>query len=392
MRLQTANLASRVLTTVAIFCVSSWATRAQAAIASLNDALKPLGQNLLEIVEKDQKQTAIAVGDFTAPPGFDANAGPGIGEALKSVLEELRPGVVQKRANLFLRGRYDKSKDPKNPELLIVKVTAEVTDSNGNFIADRIAELRDTGLIAGVLGATVSLPPAATHEKRVKELEKYLDKPEYNQSAGDPPGTLIKAKSDSPFSIEILVTSEDQAPKEAKGWREVAPRAPRTEGGEPFVEIKRNEVYAIRVHNGFEYEGTKYEAAVAVSIDGIDAFTFSEIRDAKGKPKYTHYIVPFGQSTIPGWHKTNEHSDSFLVTKYGQGAASQQPERSRGKVGIITFRFALAWTGNSVPDAEKGARDASNETGFGPPVQTELKEVARQVGTVRDVISVRYTR
>ena len=54
------------------------------AIANLHDALKPLAQSIVDIVEKDLKQTAIAVGDFNSPPGFDANAGPGISESLKA--------------------------------------------------------------------------------------------------------------------------------------------------------------------------------------------------------------------------------------------------------------------------------------------------------------------
>lgn len=366
---------------------------ASGAVANLRDALKPLAQNIVDVVEKDQHQHAIAVGDFSPPPRFDANAGPGISESLTALLEELRPGFVKKDAELSVRGRYDRSPDPKAPELLMIKVTAEITNDKGFAIDSKFAEIRDTGVAADLLGATVSLPPAGTREKRNQELQKALKGPEYNQTIGDPPSTIIKTRPGSAFGIEILVTSKENAPSEAKDWDRVPARTPSNKSGQPFVDIQRDEVYAIRIHDDFEFKGTRHEAAAAVTIDGIDVFSFSEIRDPKTKnPKYSHYIVPPGQSIIPGWHKTNEHSDTFLVTEYGMGGASRAPKRSRGKVGTITVRFALAWIGAKIPDAEKGAREASNETGFGPPTRTELNEVARQVGTVRDVISVRYTR
>jgi hypothetical protein len=303
-------------------------------------------------------------------------------------LEELDPGVVQKRAPLSLRGRDDKSPDPRDANLLRVRVTAEIIDANGGRVDEKQTVVRDTGLVAELLGATVALPPAASREKRNEILHQMIDKPNFT-----PAGTEIKSAPDRPFAVEILVTSKDQTPQKVKDWASVPARAVQQEDGQPFVEIKRDEVYAIRIHNNFEYEDTKYEAAVAISIDGIDVFTFSEIRNPKtNQPKYTHYVCPPGQSTIPGWHKTNERSDSFLVAEYGKGAVSKVANASRGKVGVITVRFALAWKGDVVPDAEKGARDAGNEMGFGPPTKTELKEVVRQVGVVRDVINIHYTR
>jgi len=94
---------------------------------------------------------------------------------------------------------------------------------------------------------------------------------------------------------------------------------------------------------------------------------------------------------ITGWHKTNDVSDSFLVTGYGKGAAGLI-HADGSKIGVITVQFAIAWSGDDVPDVEKGARDGGNETGFGPPTRTGTNEATRHVGVVRDEISVRYTR
>jgi hypothetical protein len=302
-------------------------------------------------------------------------------------LNELQPGLVQKKANLSLRGRYDKVADPRDANLILIKVTAEITDGTGNRIDEKFAELRDTSLIAGLLGSTVSLPPAAPREKRNEILQKSLDK-----SSFVPEGSLIRSAPGRPYAVEILVAPIQDAPQDAKGWAKVPAREARAEDGQPFVDIKQDEVYAIRIHNDFKHGDDVYEAAVVVAIDGIDVFNFSQVRDPKSnKPKYTHFVCPQGQSIICGWHKTNEQSDAFLVTEFGKGAASKA-KIARGKIGVITVKFALAWTGAAVPEAEKGARDAGNETGFGPPILTHLKEVERHVGVVRDVISVRYSR
>jgi hypothetical protein len=262
-----------------------------------------------------------------------------------------------------------------------------INNDRGDRIDEKFAELRDTSLIAGMLGSTVSLPAAAPRDKRNKILQESLEKPSFALK-----GTVIRSAANRPFGVEILVSGIRDAPQEAKGWAHVPAREARSEDGQPFVDIKQDEVYAIRIHNNFKNGNEAYEAAVLVAIDGIDVFNYSQLRDPKtGKPKYTHYVCPQGQCTICGWHKTNEQSDSFLVMEFGKGAASRA-KVARGKIGVITVKFALAWSGNDIPGPEKGARDAGNETGFGPPVRTQLTEVERHVGVVRDVISIRYSR
>lgn len=381
------------LGTLASLVLFATCEKANAAVLTRRESLRPLAQEIVDVVEKDQRQTAIAVGDFSGPAEVDhPNGGPGIAEDLKSLLEEIRPGIVQKRANLSLRGRYDKvaeAKEHKNdPEQIMIKITATITDRDAREIDTKFASIRDTGLIADLLGATVSLPPVATKEKRNEMLQRAVDKPTFH-----PEETKIRSSASSPYAIELLVTSKEHAPKDAKGWADIPPRAVQSKDGQAFVDIQSDEVYAIRVHNNFKADGIPYDSAVSVSIDGIDVFTFSEIRNPKTKqPLYKHFIVSPGTAAIPGWHKTNDVADSFLVTEYGKGAASQQPSVSRGKVGVITVRFALAWEGNEVPAAEKGARDGGKETGFGPPLKVGQKELYRHVGVVRDVITVRYTR
>src|SRR5206468_1525332 len=98
-----------------------------------------------------------------------------------------------------------------------------------------------------------------------------------------------------------------------------------------------NDIYEVRVTNN-----STEEAAVTLTIDGIDVFAFSDIKDAKtGKPRFSHYIVaPKTSHTIVGWHKTNAVSLGFLVTEYGKGASSQL--KSTGDVGVLTVTFSSA--------------------------------------------------
>ena len=370
-----------------LLCVASlggWTSSAFAddkPVNHLREVLRPLAKEILDVVVDDQGQSGIIVGDFSGDGR--SNFGPGISEVLKSLLQELKPGLVKEDAPLTLKGEYQRINDDKNPSLIVVRTLVTIRDENGKRIDEKSLDIRDTGLIADILGVTVSLPPLATREKRNEELKQADKKPSFKQE-----GTVIRIASGKPYGVEFLVTSKDKAPKTAAQWENIPARAPHSENGKAFLDIARDEVYALRIYND-----TPHDAAVAISIDGLSVFSFSEIRDVKsGQPKYTRYIVPPGGGIIPGWHKTNEHADSFLVTEYGKAAAAGQPTITRGKTGVVTVKFAIAWSGDDIPDAERGGRDGGNATGFGPPVKVNQTEVERHIGVERDVISVRYTR
>jgi hypothetical protein len=193
-------------------------------------------------------------------------------------------------------------------------------------------------------------------------------------------GTKIIPSAKSPYAIEVLVKRDIKAL--------AMPRQPRFEGDNPFVDTQRGELYAVRVYNN-----SQHEAAVTLHIDGLSVFTFSEVRDPKGAPRYSHYIIPPGKdTTIHGWHKRNEPPDnflSFLVTAYGDGA-SKLVAQPTGKVGLITATFAYAWPKGQEPP--KDDRSAGDETGLGPPISAKFAEPQRTIGAVRDIVSIRYTR
>lgn len=346
---------------------------------SFREALGPLAEEIKQVVIDDQRQTAIQVGEFSGKGQL--NCGPGLCEDLKLALNKSYPGICQPHATLVLKGEYEQVPDPRATDLILLQVAVTIRDTNGRKIAEKSLEVRDTGVIATALGLTVALPSKANREVRNQHLQKALKAPSYHVQ-----NTIIRARQNTPYGVEVLVAPVQAAPRDVAGWSRIAPRAPVNRNGEAYVPIAKNEVFALRIHNDLQRE-----CAVSVAVDGVDSFAFSDVRQGN-LPHYKYHIFPTGTGVVPGWHRTNQISESFLVTEYGKGAASKVGLPARGKVGVITCRFALAWTGDNPPPEEVGARDGGNETGFGPAVKSQQKDARRKIGVAREVISIRYSR
>lgn len=336
--------------------------------------LVPVAKSICALLD-EEGQTTVAVGDFTGPAQLDANFGPGIANDLSAELTILKV-TLDKKASLSVKGRYALVEDKKNTQLRVVKLTIQILDRNDDVKSEFRAEVRDNNTIAQVSGATVAFSPNADKQTRNEEIQNALEKPSIHLS-----GTKCSATKDSLFAVELLVKSDPKAVG--------VPRTPIVENGQAFVDIKRNEYYEIRVYND-----AVHETAVEVLIDGLSVFAFSDVKDEKGEqPKYKYYVLdPKKPATIVGWHRTNQQSDSFVVTEYGKGASAKGQVTS-GKTGVITVSFAAASNHPADLPEDDGARNAStNETGFGPPIQTDLTEVQRTIGSVREIVSIRYSR
>ena len=153
-----------------------------------------------------------------------------------------------------------------------------------------------------------------------------------------------------------------------------------------FVPIQRDQVYAVRLVND-----SKHDAGVTLTIDGLNAFTFSENHG------YTQFVIPAGKTgLIEGWHRTNDVSDAFLVTEYAKSAAAEL-NQAGGSLGTITASFSAAWaTDQSAPADEPASPNqfsrAADATGRGPKVDAGFNEVTRQFGVIRGAVSVRYSK
>jgi hypothetical protein len=324
---------------------------------------------------------SIAVGEFSAPAGYAANYGPGVADLLTQELTKLKIRV-NKDAAYKVQGDFVKAmlKDVNAPgDVMAVKLNFRIYDNTGDELTSvrMNFHIKNNAGVAKALGYTGPLSPKGDYYVRNQDLQRNL-----GQKSGHFDSTRIVTSSGQ-FAMEILVRPYADAPAKA--------RQPQfNKDNDVFVGIGRGEIYEIRLYNY-----SKLDAAVTLEIDGLSVFAFSEVRNEKGGPKYSYYIIPPGQnSIIVGWHKRNEGPKNhlaFLVTAYGEGASRLAPQPT-GKIGIITATFAYAWTGKVKPAEEEGTRDGGNETGFGPPRTQELTEAQRHIGVVRDVVSIRYTR
>ena len=112
--------------------------------------------------------------------------------------------------------------------------------------------------------------------------------------------------------------------------------------------IEKNEVYGVRLVNE-----SSYDAAVALSIDGVDSFQFSEIQ-----PQPRFWVVPAKTKVeILGWHVTREKSLEFKVVDFPDTAAAKVKLKPSAEIGLITACFSAAWQSDSdKPSDEAGDR------------------------------------
>jgi hypothetical protein len=339
--------------------------------ASASEALRPslhdMGKQVAKLL-KGRNEDTIAVGAFTGPARCPASAGPGIKQILIEELQKL--GLrVKRQANLEIKGDYRDVLD-KDTQTLALRLKATVVDAAGDAVVELDRRIEDRDVVAQVLGITRSDPGAGiTARAESKSLKERLDRPRV-----DVRDNRIKADPKSKYALVI----------EVKEGGRFVPRKPSADEGLAYVDIRKDEVFAVRLINDSDYD-----AAVELTLDGLSMFAFSEKRG------YRYVVVARHSSAlIKGWHRTNAVSDEFIITDYSKSAAAQLVANP-DNIGTITATFAAAWDPKAKPPADEGSkfRDPFNPAvGRGQPVPTPYTEVAREHGRIRDVISVRYKK
>jgi hypothetical protein len=364
------------------------------ASAELRSVLAELAGNLAKVLE-GRGEDSLAIGQFTGPAAIQTSAGPGIVQVLTEELK--KKGIsVKARAKVGVSGKYKIAELPaENPDdrrlgrkVLAVAIEVELQDAFGNPVGEFTFKrtIRGEATLMHTMGVSAALAPGGTERERDQELRKQYVDPKPALA-----GTLIRSRAGSPYAIEILVGGKV--------------RRAETRDGLPFVGIKRGESYELRLINE-----SAHEAAVQLRIDGLSMFAFSKLRQPakladgranprRGEPRYSVVIVPAkmkgkpGTAVIPGWHITNKDTDRFTVTAYARSAAAELKQTTG--IGTITATFQAAWPkGAPAPADEPGKRrgGTGDATGRGPRIGVKYKEVERNLGVLRDAISVRYTR
>ena len=346
----------------------------------LDAQLKDLAAYLKASIQNDPKikGRAVTLGLFNGPKLRGSNFGTRIERALAAELA----GLVADKAELTILGRYDYREsetdfagDDLKFKLRVLLITAVIEDAAGKQLDVKSVEVNDSDDIFAVLGLTGQPPFNGGQKKRNEAPKKAFDNPTFFVREK----TRVSDAKDSPYAVEVLVKEK----ADGVGM----PVKPDNKKGLAFVDIKPTQFYELRIYND-----KKYEAAVTITIDGLDALNTFNI----DKVKYQSYIIPPKSSVlVRGWLHTTKPRPverdnvlSFLVTEYGHGAATKF--KSTGAVGVITVQFAYAWKeGGPVPP--NGTREVGRETTEGPGLPEKLEVVKRHVGDRRSTISIRYS-
>ncbi len=354
------------------FCLVAVFLTAFKSNANANEALRPAISDLSKKVAKLLKgrgEEQIAIGAFTGPSFAVASSGPGISRMLADELKQ--HGVdVNRKAKLEIKGDY-RSITERSTGLLELRIKSQILDRFGETLLELNSRIEDPNVLAQVLGLNKpDLGQGVSHAKASQTIHAIIEDPKV-----DVHGSVIKTVSSSPYAMEILT-------KQPSG--EFHPQGISISDSLPFVDIKRGEVFAVRLINN-----SNHDAAVELTLDGLSAFAFTN------GPKYRHFIVRKNASLIvKGWHRTNNTSDEFLITRYAESAAAEQLV-SPDLIGTITAAFSAAWDSKGDPPADERSKFRSafdDAVGRGKKVATPFREVNLTLGRTRDIISVRYKK
>ena len=311
---------------------------------------------------------AVFVDQIKADRKLKSSGGVGLANAMKKALEAQGIRVGKTGSKLSLTGNYFSSEDDK-PEL---GFELRLVDNRDKTVKEFKSRIKYDVNVATLSGGTAKIASDDSPMKRRRQLKLSLD--------ADPTvsirKTRIQSSPDSKYAVEIWVKS---------GGSDYAPRDINDSEGQAFVRIDKEEIYGVQIINDSDKN-----AAVTLTVDGINIFSFSENKD------YTYFIVgPNSRTLIKGWHINNQQSDSFKVTEYAKSAAAELNHQASKDIGMITAVFKAAWPeGDRIPDDEGGGRTAIDQlaTGKGPRVDSAFKVVEMHVGMLRDTISCRYSK
>jgi hypothetical protein len=348
-----------------------------AAPARADDALRKelavVARGIAEAV-KGLGHQAIAVGEFTGPAQLAASGGPAIAKTLAEELAKNKV-TVNRDASVGVKGEFEDVKD-KQSGLIAARIKGAVTDRSGQVLFTFSRGVFSETVLAALFGTTAKLPADLPPAERNAEVEKSLDAPKVTVR-----GPRVSAAEDSPYAVEVWV-----APRRGGQY---APRDATAKGGRAFVPLNQGEVFGVKLINK-----SKLDAAVTLTIDGLNLYSFSDVRDAKtGRPRYAVVVVGAGQEAfVPGWHRTNEVSEEFVITEYAKSAAAEL--KSTAPTGTVTAAFAAAWPKDQPPPADEpgGSTRSAEAVGRGARVAQKVVEVERQVGVIRATVSVRYAK
>ncbi|MCA9048381.1 MAG: hypothetical protein KDA89_06615 [Planctomycetaceae bacterium] len=285
--------------------------------------------------------------------------------------------LLDESSDLLLTAEYDyvSGNNPANSDLRVIQFVLKVFNKQRRILQSVTREVNDSGDIARILGTSVAPPDSKKVEERNREVEKSFDQPSFDVKDG----SLILAKNNAHYAVQIL--------RKRNGTGNAEAVTPKSVNGQPFVDLSVNDTFEIVL---FSFE-TRCDASVDVTIDGLSVINeFNE-----DGLQYEGYMVPRSSSGqpgthhIPGWLKTTKSSQGnvfqFVINELGKGAATAR--KSRSSRGVINVQFFEA----APPGQDLPAR-SFGEVGTGKPVDVDYDVIQLQRRETPIVnIAVRYS-
>jgi len=324
----------------------------------------------------------IGVGSWQGPGG----GGSMVSQALREKLGEA--GVaINKIGGYSVSGNYEQDKNELGKHVTVL--TASIKNPSGNEVhVLRRRLVTDDRVAIELFGATVDNTAASDAAERIaaeeqgkkpgetpidstaktqSQIRQTIANPKtttLNVSAGSSGGinSLVRFASESPYGVELLV-------RDANGG-EYAPCAIAVDNGLSHTDIKRTQVYAIKIHND-----SGAPVGATVSIDGINIFTFSDNPHWK---KLGKVLIRPGGGVIKGWAGQGSSVNEFTIVEYGESAIAELGLfEGMGSITVV-FHQAL---------------EKKSATGRGKSVDNELKLAhATFSDNVLGSVSIKYVR
>ncbi len=361
-----------------------------ASAATLQKAVRELALEVSQMM-KGNGESEITMGSFDGPVSPQI-----IKKTLKEELEKIRVGkrpdgtarMIKVDPDAFWRVSGDVVKEASESGV-VIRLETQIKDENGKVWGTWERVITTTEDIVRI-AAPPQLQTAPTPRGRVNPaaqyaaLRKAVIKPTF---AAQPGQTTIRPAAGSPYQVEILQ-------KSAGG--EYEPRTLTSKRGKAKVDLRENDVYAIRVYN---HSGAP--VGVQVLVDGINIFAFSK-QYGPGSPfaqrfgADVKFVLAQPQTTVTGWHKFNGPggSQEFLITEWGASAQAVTGNRDDTNLGTITVMFYSAWFEGQEPPADEPAasRSGASGTGIGERTDNHFRERPTYFGKFLGSVSVRYLR
>jgi hypothetical protein len=373
----------------AVLLLGPVATRTPASEvrSKLVEAAKELAL-LIKGEQKNKDKNQVAIKEFTGPALPRTSAGPMIQTILVEELTKLKV-AVEDGAFLFVGGEYFVLEDEQGrTEDLTVRLVITLRNKSGAKVGEVNKDIGYKGnedlvkLLA--INANLEKVPRADRERQNQYLRQQYNhqvpqgkKPRKGHLPLKLASTKIKVSPDSPYAVEVLT-------RPAGGDdHQLRIRTPRAEKGQAYVQIRRGEEYVLRLSNH-----SKHEAAVSITIDGVDAFQFF---DGRRRPS-TYLVGPGKTRLVKGWMRSTEEVNAFLVGSFAKSAAASVLKGS-AQIGTITVCFHPCWEGQKPPPGYEGSRDVRpNATGLGRRIGENTQVTRRTIGPLAAAVSIRYNK